>query len=115
MNINIRIVYRIQLTTKYKMQGSRFSQCKSIYVNLLPLFVSSTTLFGLIVGMTATPYYRDNKAKDSFMNIVGYTGIGIITGLLFPITYPLIGAYVLYKNRWIYEMEWLRRIIENLV
>jgi hypothetical protein len=30
--------------------------------------------------------------------MVGYTSIGIITGICYPITYPLFGCYVLYKK-----------------
>lgn len=81
------------------MSGSRLNMCKNIYIELLPFFVPSTTLFGFVIGLTATPHSHNNKANESFMNVVGYTGIGIITGIFFPITYPLIGGYVLYKNR----------------
>jgi len=81
------------------MYGSRIHYMKSIYVELLPVFVPSTTLFGFIIGLSANAYTRDTKPTDSFMNVVGYTSIGILTGLLFPITYPLIGGYVLYKHR----------------
>jgi hypothetical protein len=72
---------------------------KNIYIDLLPLFVPSTTLFGFMIGLSANRSPREIKYTDSFMNVVGYTSIGIITGVFFPITYPLIGGYVLYKNR----------------
>lgn len=81
------------------MHGSRLNMFKNIYIDLLPLFVPSTTLFGFMIGLTANLSPREIKSTDSFMNVVGYTSIGIITGVFFPITYPLIGGYVLYKNR----------------
>lgn len=81
------------------MSGSRLNMFKNIYIDLLPIFVPSTTLFGFIIGLSANLSPREIKSTDSFMNVVGYTSIGIITGIFFPITYPLIGGYVLYKNR----------------
>jgi hypothetical protein len=81
------------------MSGSRLQQFKSIYIELLPIFVPSTTLFGFMIGLSANMSPRETRPTDSFMNVVGYTSIGIITGVFFPITYPFIGGYVLYKNR----------------
>ena len=81
------------------MHGSRLNMFKNIYIDLLPLFVPSTTLFGFMIGLSTNMSPRETKSTDCFMNVVGYTSIGIITGIFFPITYPLIGGYVLYKNR----------------
>ena len=81
------------------MHGSRLNMFKNLYIDLLPLFVPSTTLFGFMIGLFTNLSPRETKSTDSFLNVVGYTSIGIITGVFFPITYPLIGGYVLYKNR----------------
>ena len=40
----------------------------------------------------------DIKPIDTYSNIIGFTSIGIITGITYPISFPLCGCYVLYKN-----------------
>jgi hypothetical protein len=69
------------------------SRYKHIYVDLLPVFLPASTFVGLISGLTArTDTYCP---LDVFTNIIGYTSIGILTGLSYPISFPLISAYVL--------------------
>ena len=68
---------------------------KHIYVDLLPIFVPYSILFGMLSGLYSPP---DTKPIERFTNIIGYTGIGLITGIAFPITYPLFGLYVLSKH-----------------
>ena len=78
------------------MTFSRFSYYKHIYIELLPIFVPTTTFIGFIGGLV----YQQPAVKplDYFINTIGHTTIGIITGLTYPISYPLIGAYVLCKH-----------------
>jgi len=78
------------------MSSSNFYKCKHIYIELLPFFVSATSLLGFMTGLTSTKH--DNKPIEGFTNIIGYTTIGIITGITYPISYPLLGLYTTYNN-----------------
>ena len=35
---------------------------------------------------------------ERYSNMIGYTSIGILTGITYPISYPLFGLYVIYRN-----------------
>lgn len=72
--------------------------CKNIYIELLPVFVPYSTLLGFISGLTYSDGSGRAKPIDFFTNAIGYTSIGLITGIAFPISYPLLAGYVLYKN-----------------
>ena len=74
---------------------SVFNKYKNAYFDFLPFFIVSTTGMGFISGLISTTTCKPN---DFFCQIVGYTSIGIITGLSYPISCPLLGCYVLYKN-----------------
>lgn len=69
-----------------------------IYIELLPIFVPTTTIMGFIGGLAFVGQPHQVKPLDCLINIIGHTTIGIITGLIYPISYPLIGAYVLFKH-----------------
>ena len=71
---------------------------KRVYIDLLEIIVPSTTILGFTTGLCTTIVRRDSKPIDSFADIIGYTTIGLITGFTYPITFPLLGGYVLYKN-----------------
>jgi hypothetical protein len=68
---------------------------RDIYLDLLPVFVVSTSTLGFFSGLIACKTHNPN---DVFTQIVGYTSIGIITGFSFPVSFPMLGLYVLYKN-----------------
>lgn len=80
------------------MTFSRFANYKHIYIELLPIFVPTTTLMGFIGGLAFVGQPHSVKPLDFFINIIGHTTIGIITGITYPISYPLIGAYVLFTH-----------------
>jgi hypothetical protein len=69
---------------------------RDIYFELLPVFVLSTTTMGFFTGLIACKTHNPN---DVFTQIVGYTSIGIMTGISFPVSFPVLGIYVLYKNK----------------
>ena len=68
---------------------------KSLYFESLPLFVTATTGIGFLAGLISC----DFKTNNFFTQVVGYTSIGLITGLTYPISCPLIGGYVFYKSQ----------------
>jgi uncharacterized membrane protein len=67
----------------------------SLYAEFLPVFVTASTGIGFITGLFSC---SECKSNEFFTQMIGYTSIGIITGLTYPISCPLIGGYVLYKN-----------------
>jgi hypothetical protein len=78
------------------MYSSKLNIYKEIYGAFLPLFLTMSTTIGITSGI----FTLDEKIKpiDHFSNIIGYTGLGIITGFTYPISYPFFGFYILYKN-----------------
>ena len=80
------------------MLSSRFLMYKTIYFELLSVFVPTTTMLGLITGLSYVASPQPSRPLDLFANMIGHATIGITTGLLYPISYPIIGVYVLYKH-----------------
>jgi len=67
-----------------------------LYLEFLPTFFTTSLLFG---GLSGVSSMCDSKNPfDVFTNLTGYLSIGAITGITFPISYPLLGGYVLYKH-----------------
>ena len=75
-----------------------FKFAKEIYFDLFPIFLPYSTLLGFMTGIYSIPSTGTNQPFNFFSNTIGYTGIGIITGIAFPITYPLFAGYIVYKN-----------------
>jgi len=78
------------------MRFSNFNNLKFLYVELLPIFDPMQVFLGFCSGLGALR--NCENPFDLFTNVIGHTTIGIITGLMYPVTYPLLGGYVLYKN-----------------
>jgi hypothetical protein len=78
---------------------SRFHTYKLLYFDLFPIFVPTTLLVGFFSNLTN---YNSNKQLtqiESFSKTIGYTSIVVLTGITYPISYPLMGCYFLYKNK----------------
>lgn len=74
-----------------------YRKYKEIYYDYLPLYFSCTTLLGCLLGSGSIMSRSCFRPMDCFLMIIGYSGIGMITGITYPISYPLIGCYILYK------------------
>jgi hypothetical protein len=72
-----------------------YNKYKNMYLDFLPFFMLSTTTIGFISGVISCNSYKPN---DFFCHMVGYSSVGVITGLSYPISFPLLGCYVLFKN-----------------
>jgi len=68
------------------------------YKELLPIIALPTTFVGFITGMHAGIKSPPNAPIDMFFNWIGYTSIGIITGVSYPVSFPMLAGYVMYKN-----------------
>lgn len=80
------------------MSFLRFSKYKELYITMLPLMTAYPTIVGIDAGCTVNRLNTSNNFINPYSNVIGYTSIGIITGLTYPISYPLLACYVLYKN-----------------
>ncbi len=69
----------------------------ALYSKILPFFSLYSTLLGIDAGLYANKRMPTPNDITMFSNMIGYTSLGIITGLTYPISYPLIGSYILYK------------------
>ena len=76
------------------MSFLRFQKYKELYISMLPLM----TIYPTIVGIDAGWVNPSDNFINPYSNLIGYTSIGIITGLTYPVSYPLFACYVLYKN-----------------
>jgi hypothetical protein len=80
------------------MSFLRFQKYKELYFTMLPLMTAYPTVVGIDAGLTVNRRDSSNNFINPYSNVIGYTTIGIITGLTYPVSYPLFAGYVLYKN-----------------
>ena len=69
----------------------------TMYTKLLPIMVIPSTVIGFCTGIHANS--KTNTSFDMFSNWIGYTSIGIITGIMYPVSFPMLAGYVMYKNQ----------------
>ena len=64
------------------------------------IFLPATITLGFMTGINAIYTYDTNEYDifNAFRNIITYTTVGIIAGLAFPLSIPLISGYTLYKH-----------------
>ena len=83
-----------------------FSHFRKIYLDSLPIVVKFTSSAGLFTGVYANILINNNKKEISpyineittYSNLIGYTTVGMITGVTYPISFPLLAYYAFYKN-----------------
>jgi len=80
------------------MSFLRFSKYKELYITMLPLMTIYPTIVGIDIGFTVNKRNPSDNFINPYSNMIGYTSIGILTGLTYPLSYPLFACYVLYKN-----------------
>jgi hypothetical protein len=71
-----------------------------LYITILPVPLMYSTLMGIDAGIDANKKTPVENFMDTYANIIGYTGIGIITGLTYPVSYPLFASYVLFRDKY---------------
>ncbi len=74
---------------------------KTLYMSTLPFISLYSTYIGIDTGMSINKRIPNANPFDTYSNIIGYTSLGIITGLTYPISYPAFGCYVLYKTKFL--------------
>ena len=80
------------------MFRSIFYNCKKVYLKGLPTMVAFSGTTGLLTGFG---YYKNEDNKNMTLHfypyIIGYISLGIVTGVVYPISFPLCTYYVLKK------------------
>jgi len=80
-----------------------FNACKQIYFNTLPSIVLFSATSGLLTGVYANGINRNNQNENEkvinvYTNLIGYTALGLITGVTYPISFPLFTYYALKQD-----------------
>ena len=68
-----------------------------LYFKLVPLMIFGSTISGIHTGIKAIEGKPTKYPFNNYSALIGYTSIGIITGITYPISFPFFGGYVLYK------------------
>jgi hypothetical protein len=90
------------------MYRSFFYNCKKIYFENLFLAVTFSGVSGLFTGIYAngiSPEENKNdidnvnkRAMKVYLNLIGYTSLGLISGVTYPVSFPLYAYYFLDEN-----------------
>jgi hypothetical protein len=83
----------IQPFNHFKMNAFR-----TLYITGLPVVTVFSTVIGINTGFLVNDRQPDTAPGERYANIIGYTGIGFLTGVTYPLSFPLLGAYVLRKG-----------------
>ena len=62
----------------------------------IPFTIVPSTFIGFTTGLYVS--LNENSSVDMFTNWIGYTSIGILTGISYPVSFPILAEYVIYKN-----------------
>jgi len=79
---------------------SRFRLFKEAYFELFPVFFSSTAVIGIFSNLNTSESNKYTSTMETFSKTIGYTTVVIITGITYPVSYPLLGAYYLYEKNY---------------
>jgi hypothetical protein len=80
-----------------------------MYLDSIPLIVKFTSSAGLFTGVYTNMIKNNNGNSNdtgpyineitTYSNLIGYTTtVGMITGVTYPISFPLLAYYTFYKN-----------------
>ena len=67
------------------------------YKTYLPIMVIVPTMIGFNSGFLST--FKYDNSLSIYSNWIGYTSLGFLTGIVYPISLPLFAGYVVLKNK----------------
>ena len=71
---------------------------KKLYFEYLPLFAKSTTSISTFIGVCNELYNKKKSPAEQVMNIIGLSTLGLTIGIMYPVSFPLLGYYVSNEN-----------------
>jgi hypothetical protein len=77
-----------------------YVELKNIYWHLCPPIIMLSTWVGFGVGIVGEldDTSRMNSPITSFVNIIGYTFIGLASGMTWPVAMPLLSIGAIYNR-----------------
>jgi hypothetical protein len=84
---------------------SIFHTCKTFYFKSLPSVIFFSSTCGLLTGVYANGINgkklnkEDEKVMSVYTNLIGYTSLGIITGITYPISFPLLTYWSIKEHK----------------
>jgi hypothetical protein len=69
---------------------------KQFYIQTVPGITFATTIIGATTGLIGVKF--DELPLKHFTTLIGFTSLGTITGILYPITLPMLAGYVIFKK-----------------
>jgi hypothetical protein len=67
-----------------------FQHYKTGLILVVPCTTTLGFSSGLVENFSAKPYERKSTALEVFTTMIGFTTLGIATGLAYPVTFPTI-------------------------
>jgi hypothetical protein len=64
---------------------------RQLYIKALPIISIYSTVVGIDTGINVSRINPKDSGFKTYSTIIGYTGLGILTGITYPISYPLLG------------------------
>jgi len=83
---------------------SRWSRMKNNYFQILPYVYPCTVCLSICNGLNNELEKGLNKkdykvsSLDLFFTVIGYSALGVITAVTYPVSFPFIGIYVFSKK-----------------
>lgn len=68
---------------------------RQLYRTFLPVPLIFSTLMAIDLGIKKNRLISDNYAMDKYSIMIGYTTLGILSGITYPVSFPLFGCYIL--------------------
>ena len=69
----------------------------ALYIKLIPAMTFYSTVIAIDAGLNLNKRKPDENDFIKYTNVIGYTSLGIITGITYGISYPLFGCHVLRR------------------
>jgi len=83
---------------------SRWSRMKNNYFNVLPFVYAPTVCFFITTGIKNESEKSSNKkdykvsSLDLFFTVLGYSTLGVVTAVTYPVSFPVVGIYIFSKR-----------------
>ena len=84
--------------TDKKAHDSVYGKLNNIYLEMRTPMIFVSTWVGFSVGILGEFFADSNSQTTSFVNIIGYSFIGVASGALWPIAMPLLSIGAIYNT-----------------